>query len=76
MVVEEPNTPTDTAEHKLIYICLPFKQEVASESVNRNVSGAIRSTFASAAFKSWFTTSALLYLNLKDELPDQSTVVY
>ena len=58
--------------------CLPFKGEVASDGVNRRLFRAIRSTFASATLKSWFTTSTLFSLNLKDKIPsqDQSMVVY
>ena len=75
---KEPPTMMYTAERKPIYICLPFKGEVASERVNRRLFRAIRSTFASATLKSWFTTSALFSLNLKDKVPshDQSMVVY
>ena len=75
---KEPPTMIYTAERKPIYICLPFKGEVASERVNRRLFRAIRSTFASATLKSWFTTSALFSLNLKDKVPshDQSMVVY
>ena len=75
---KEPTTMMYTAERKPIYICSPFKSEVASERVNRRLFRAIRSTFASATLKSWFTTLALFSLNLKDKVPspDQSMVVY
>ena len=76
----EKETPTMmyTDERKPIYICLPFKGEVASERVNRRLSRAIRSTFTSATLKSWFTTWALFSLNLKDKVPshDKSMVIY
>ena len=69
---------TQKAERKPIYISLPFRGDLAADSLNRRLHSSLRQTFPAATLKSWFTTRPLLRLNLKDIVPvhSQNMLVY
>jgi hypothetical protein len=67
-----------TVDRKRIFLNLPFKGDIAADLVNRRLYSSLRRTFSTATLRSWFSTTPLLRLSLKDKVPvhSQNMIVY